>query len=119
MSKKLHVCIDSLNIASAKGTGIATYARNLANQLHQAEYKVSLLFDKKLNIIYAGAKGKLVAALSTVNAAPLLIGGCAAMFGLFANIDNTTDNNNKLEHKENVGSSAITSAQNNQRLANA
>jgi len=57
VNKKLHVCIDGLNIALSKGTGIATYARNLANQLHQANYRVSLLFDKKLkentsNLLY-------------------------------------------------------------------
>lgn len=49
MSKKLHVCIDGLNLALIKGTGIATYARNLANLLHQKGYKVSVLFDKRLN----------------------------------------------------------------------
>lgn len=49
MSKKLHVCIDGLNLALTKGTGIATYARNLGNVLHDAGFKVSLLFDKQLN----------------------------------------------------------------------
>lgn len=49
MSKKLHVCVDGLNLALTRGTGIATYARNLANHLHQAGCKVSLLFDKRLN----------------------------------------------------------------------
>ncbi|MES2204459.1 MAG: glycosyltransferase family 1 protein [Pseudomonadota bacterium] len=49
MSKKLHVCIDGLNLSLKKGTGIATYARNLGNQLHQAGFKVSVLFDKRLN----------------------------------------------------------------------
>lgn len=46
--KKLHVCIDGLNIALSKGAGISTYARNLANQLHQSGRQVSLLFDKKI-----------------------------------------------------------------------
>lgn len=49
MSKKLHVCIDGLNLALTKGTGIATYARNLGNHLHQTGFKVSVLFDKRLN----------------------------------------------------------------------
>lgn len=49
MSKKLHVCIDGLNLALTRGTGIATYARNLGNHLHQAGHKVSVLFDKRLN----------------------------------------------------------------------
>lgn len=49
MSKKLHICIDGLNLALTKGTGIATYARNLGNHLHQAGHKVSVLFDKRLN----------------------------------------------------------------------
>lgn len=48
MDKKLHICIDGLNIASSNGTGIATYARNLAHQLHQENCRVSILFDKKL-----------------------------------------------------------------------
>lgn len=49
VSKKLHVCIDGLNLALTKGTGIATYARNLGNILHQSGFKVSVLFDKRLN----------------------------------------------------------------------
>ena len=49
MSKKVHVCIDGLNLALTKGTGIATYARNLGNHLHQTGFKVSVLFDKRLN----------------------------------------------------------------------
>ena len=49
MSKKLHVCIDGLNLALTHRTGIATYARNLGNCLHNAGYKVSVLFDKRLN----------------------------------------------------------------------
>lgn len=49
MSKKLHVCIDGLNLSLKKGTGIATYARNLGNHLHNTGFKVSILFDKRLN----------------------------------------------------------------------
>jgi len=49
VSKKLHVCIDGLNLALIKGTGIATYARNLGNHLRQNGFKVSVLFDKRLN----------------------------------------------------------------------
>lgn len=49
MGKKLHVCIDGLNLALIKGTGIASYARNLGNILHKSGVKVSLLFDKNIN----------------------------------------------------------------------
>lgn len=49
VNKKLHVCIDGLNLSLTKGTGIATYARNLGNRLHQTGFKVSVLFDKRLN----------------------------------------------------------------------
>ena len=49
VSKKLHICIDGLNLALSKGTGIATYARNLGNFLHQADCKLSILFDKNIN----------------------------------------------------------------------
>jgi len=49
MTKKQHVCIDGLNLSLSKGTGIATYARNLGDYLHNAEYSLSILFDKKIN----------------------------------------------------------------------
>lgn len=49
MSKKLHVCIDGLNLGLLKGTGIASYARNLGNHLHRNGVKLSILFDKGLN----------------------------------------------------------------------
>ncbi len=49
MGKKLHVCIDGLNLALTKGTGIASYARNLGNILHESGVTVSLLFDKNIN----------------------------------------------------------------------
>jgi glycosyltransferase involved in cell wall biosynthesis len=49
VSKKLHVCVDGLNLALTKGTGLATYARNLSHYLYHAHHKVSILFDKNLN----------------------------------------------------------------------
>ncbi len=49
MSKKLHICIDGLNLSLVKATGIATYARNLGNRLHDMDFKVSVLFDKRLD----------------------------------------------------------------------
>ncbi len=49
MRKKLHVCIDGLNLALSKGTGIATYARNLGDFLHKADCEISILFDKSIN----------------------------------------------------------------------
>lgn len=49
MSKKLHICIDGLNLSLMKPTGIATYARNLGNRLHDMDLKVSVLFDKRLD----------------------------------------------------------------------
>ncbi len=49
MTKKLHVCIDGLNLSLMKPTGIATYARNLGARLHDMDFKVSVLFDKRLD----------------------------------------------------------------------
>ncbi len=49
MSKKLHICIDGLNLSLMKPTGIATYARNLGARLHDMDFKVSVLFDKRLD----------------------------------------------------------------------
>ncbi|MCD8542445.1 MAG: glycosyltransferase [Gammaproteobacteria bacterium] len=49
MTKKQHVCIDGLNLSLSKGTGIATYARNLGDYLQKTGYSLSILFDKKIN----------------------------------------------------------------------
>jgi len=41
---KLSVGIDGLNLALPKGTGVATYARTLANTIHKMKYGVDLLY---------------------------------------------------------------------------
>ena len=46
--KPLHICIDGHNLAMPQGTGVATYARNLANTLHDMGHHVSVLFGAPL-----------------------------------------------------------------------
>jgi glycosyltransferase involved in cell wall biosynthesis len=41
------VLIDGLNLALRKGTGIATYGRNLSQSLHDLDYKVDILYGAK------------------------------------------------------------------------
>lgn len=49
MARKLHICLDGLNLGLLKGTGIATYARHLGDCLYQEEHEISILFDKNLD----------------------------------------------------------------------
>src|SRR5262245_50117353 len=54
---KSRVMIDGYNLALEKGTGVATYARNLSNQLADLGHKVDLLYGVRSSI----GKNKLLA----------------------------------------------------------
>lgn len=47
--KPMHICIDGHNLAMPQGTGVATYARNLANTLHTMGNTVSVLFGAPIS----------------------------------------------------------------------
>lgn len=47
--KPMHICIDGHNLAMPQGTGVATYARNLANTLQTMGNKVSILFGAPIS----------------------------------------------------------------------
>ncbi|WP_041270605.1 glycosyltransferase family 4 protein [Frateuria aurantia] len=45
----MHICIDGHNLAMPQGTGVATYARNLANTLRTMGNSVSVLFGAPIS----------------------------------------------------------------------
>ena len=45
-NKKKSIVIDDYNLSLEKGTGIATYARNLNYLLHDKNFDVNVLFGK-------------------------------------------------------------------------
>lgn len=49
MNQKLHIGIDGFNLALPQGTGVATYARNLANALIKMGHRVSTVYGAPIS----------------------------------------------------------------------
>ncbi|MHC1481545.1 glycosyltransferase family 4 protein [Frateuria aurantia] len=49
MKKQLHIGIDGFNLALPQGTGVATYARNLANTLSDMGHRVSTIYGAPIS----------------------------------------------------------------------
>lgn len=49
MTKRLHIGIDGFNLALPQGTGVATYARNLADTLVQLGHKISTVYGAPIS----------------------------------------------------------------------